>query len=364
MRAAFPYMGSIRLVLEPILRTLGADVVRAPEPGRVTLERGARLAPEMMCLPFKVTLGNMLWCVEHGADSLVYVSGAWSCRFGYYGRLQADILRGLGYRFELLELRRDQLLQIAKRVYGLSQGRFSRAVVRALQAFRLGWEKSVTIERAEELVRRVRPYVAEPAECEALLRRVQAEADRMMMPRELAGLRRGLARRFESLARNGRTRALRVKLVGESYCVLEPFVNFEVVRRLGEMGVEVEPFLTAHRWLGFHGARLGRLDLKRAKRAARPYWRCCTGGEDESSLGHLVLAAQQGFDGVIHIHPFACMPSTVVQPAMMRASRDYGIPLLSLSLDEHTAEAGFLTRLEAFVSLLEKRQQKKGLQHG
>ncbi|MEO0051530.1 MAG: 2-hydroxyacyl-CoA dehydratase, partial [candidate division WOR-3 bacterium] len=71
---------------------------------------------------------------------------------------------------------------------------------------------------------------------------------------------------------------------------------------------------------------------------------------------HLIMAARAGDDGVIHVHPFACMPSTVVQPALTAASRDYDIPFLSISVDEHTAEAGFLTRVEAFISLLERRK--------
>ncbi|MBM3315725.1 CoA protein activase, partial [candidate division WOR-3 bacterium] len=142
MRAAFPYMGDIRLVLQPMLETLGCEVVTPPDPTAETLARGARLAPELMCLPFKVTLGNMLWCAERGADTLVYVSGAWSCRFGYYGRLQADILRSLGFRFEVIELRHDELPRLARRVVSLSDGRPGRAVVRSLRAVRLGWAKS------------------------------------------------------------------------------------------------------------------------------------------------------------------------------------------------------------------------------
>jgi predicted nucleotide-binding protein (sugar kinase/HSP70/actin superfamily) len=40
-------------------------------------------------------------------------------------------------------------------------------------------------------------------------------------------------------------------------------------------------------------------------------------------------------------------------------SRDYDIPVLNISLDEHSGEAGFLTRVEAFIDLLERRRAKK-----
>ncbi|GFP22301.1 hypothetical protein HKBW3S06_01528, partial [Candidatus Hakubella thermalkaliphila] len=40
-------------------------------------------------------------------------------------------------------------------------------------------------------------------------------------------------------------------------------------------------------------------------------------------------------------------------------SRDYNIPVLNISLDEHSGEAGFLTRVEAFIDLLERRRVQR-----
>jgi predicted nucleotide-binding protein (sugar kinase/HSP70/actin superfamily) len=356
-------MGDIRLILEPILKTLGAEVVVPPEPNRETVALGARLAPETICLPFKVTLGNIVRALELGADTLVSVSGSWSCRFGYYGRLQADICRDLGYRFQLLELRRDRMGEIVKQIFRLSGGNPVRSLVRTFRAFRLGWFKATALERTYELFRQQLPFAGEPRECIRLKKQIVDEIARTDDVQKLAELRRTAGKRFSRLAGNGRDGCLRVKLIGESYCTIEPFVNFDIVTRLGELGVEVDPFLTGPRWLGFHGFRLNKREVRRAQYLAKEYWRYCVGGEDANSVGHLIMAARAGYDGVIHIHPFACMPSTVVQPALFAASRDYDIPLLSISIDEHTAETGFLTRVEAFVSLLERKQRgrfKKG----
>ncbi|MEO0005051.1 MAG: 2-hydroxyacyl-CoA dehydratase [candidate division WOR-3 bacterium] len=358
MRVAFPYMGDIRLVLEPILHELGAEVIIPPEPNRETVALGAQLAPETICLPFKVTLGNIIRALELGADTLVYVSGSWSCRFGYYGRVQADIVRDLGYKFQMLELRRDRMDEIARQIVKLSEGRFSRAVVRTVRALRLGWFKADTLERAYALARAKMPNALDPKECQNLLKNVLQEVDEVKSVGELRRLRRSLKERFASVKRNGKGSCLRIKLVGESYCVIEPLVNFDVINRLGEMGVWVDPFITGPRWLGFHGFRLRKKEVIQAQKVAQNYWRYCVGGEDANSVGHLILAAQAGYDGVLHIHPFACMPSTVVQPVLFKASRDYDIPLLSISIDEHTGETGFITRVEAFVSLLERRRRR------
>ena len=356
MKAAFPYMGTAPIALDALLRMLGAEVVLPPKPTRATLELGARLAPETMCVPFKITLGNMVRCLEAGADTLVYVTGSWSCRFGYYGRLQAQILRDEGFEFRLLELSHDRVPAIINEVRMLNHGRISSAVVNGLRALRAGWLKSTAVDEAEARCRQTMPAAKDPGACRRLLDAMLEEIRTAEKPAAVRRIRRSARVRFAALPANDRTRMPRVKLVGESYCVVEPFINFDVVARLGEMGVLADPFLTAHRWLGFHGFRLGKSEVRRMRALSAPYWRYCVGGEDQNSVGQLLLAAQDGFDGVIHVHPFGCMPGTVVQPTMARAARDTGIAYLPLSLDEHSSETGILTRLEAFVSLIEKRR--------
>jgi predicted nucleotide-binding protein (sugar kinase/HSP70/actin superfamily) len=355
MKAAFPYMGTAPIALDALIRGLGADVVLPPKPTRDVLELGSRLAPEMMCVPFKLTLGNMVRSLEAGADTLVYVSGSWSCRFGYYGRLQAEILRDLGYRFRLLELRHDNAGMTAKEIVRLSRRGHVGAVLRAARALRLGWLKSTAVEEVERCYRARLPLAVDPGECRQSLDGLLERIRRTDSPRGLLHLRGLAAGAFQRVAANGRRHVPRVRLVGESFCVVEPFINFDIVQRLGEMGVLADPFLTAHRWLGFHGFRMGRSEVTEMRRLSAPYWRYCVGGEDQNSVGHLLMAAERGYAGVIHVHPFGCMPGSVVQPTMVRAARDTGIAYLSLSLDEHASETGVLTRLEAFASLLEKR---------
>jgi predicted nucleotide-binding protein (sugar kinase/HSP70/actin superfamily) len=357
VKVAFPYMGTAPIALQALLRSFGAEVVLPLKPTRETVELGARLAPEMMCVPFKLTLGNMVRCLEAGADVLAYVTGSWSCRFGYYGRLQAQILRDEGFRFRLLELRHDRIPEIVREVISLNRGRMSSAVISGLRGLRIGWLKSTAVDEIEGQFRRTMPHVRDPGMCRRLQDGMLDEVRAAESPAAITRVRGSASRRFAALPTNGRTRTLRVKLVGESYCVVEPFINFDVIARMGEMGVLVDPFLTAHRWLGFHGFRLGKNEVRRMRALSAPYWRYCVGGEDQNSVGHLLLAAQRGFDGVIHVHPFGCMPGTVVQPTMAKAARDAGIAYLALSLDEHSSETGIVTRLEAFVSLLEKKRR-------
>ena len=42
-----------------------------------------------------------------------------------------------------------------------------------------------------------------------------------------------------------------------------------------------------------------------------------------------------------------------------RKAKEAGKPLLSLTIDEHTGEAGFITRLEAFIDMLYRKKRSK-----
>ena len=60
----------------------------------------------------------------------------------------------------------------------------------------------------------------------------------------------------------------------------------------------------------------------------------------------------KGYDGVVHILPFSCMPESVASATLVRVSRDYGIPVLTIHIDENTSPVRLTTQLEAFVDTL------------
>ncbi len=358
MRAAFPYMGSIHIPIAAIIRELGGAAVVPPPPDSEAVQTGVRLAPELMCIPFKVTLGNMVRCLDAGADTLVYTGGSWSCRYGYYGPLQYEILKEEGYQCRMLLLRRERLGVLVQTAVQLSNGSWARAAVRAARAVRLGWTKSSAVDRVEASWRRALPAAEDRRLCSRIHDRAMAAIDRTDRAARVRQVAQAACVRLDRLPRRRGTPPRRVRIIGESYCVIEPYITFDIVRRLGELGVEAQPFLTAHRWLGFHGLRLNKSEVVRARQAARRWWRHCVGGEDENSVGQFVLAAEDGYAGVIHVGPFGCMPGTVVQPTLARLSEELRMPYLAVSLDEHSSETGLLTRLEAFVSLLERRSNR------
>ena len=170
-----------------------------------------------------------------------------------------------------------------------------------------------------------------------------------------------LLRRFDALPVDDSHAPLRVGVVGDLYTMLEPFFNMDIERELGRLGVHVERSF----WLSDSlGDMLQEKVLHRGRkfrriRAAEPYLSRDIGGFARSTVGSAALFAQERVDGVIHLAPFSCTPEIMAHNALLTLRREYQVPILSLSFDEHTGRAGFLTRLEAFVDILERRRQRQ-----
>ena len=102
-KVSFPMVANYNSVVRYFVECgLDAQFIMPPKMTRRTLEIGSRYSPDYVCAPFKSTLGSMIDALEAGADTLVMTMGL--CRLGYYGELQEQIIRDLGYNFEMINL--------------------------------------------------------------------------------------------------------------------------------------------------------------------------------------------------------------------------------------------------------------------
>ena len=133
-----------------------------------------------------------------------------------------------------------------------------------------------------------------------------------------------------------------------------------IEKELGRLGVEV----LFERSLYHHIMHLLRIDpgFARSRRLAHRYLRECPGGEAIRTVGEAIHFTEGGLvDGIVHVFPFTCMPENMALEALQQLSADTGMPVLSLSFDEHTSRTGLLTRLEAFVDLVKRRKLGRSL---
>lgn len=365
MKAGFQHMGNLNITLRALLAQLGCEVVQGPKPNKKSLDMGVRYAPELVCLPFKVTLGDMFGALERGADTLLFIGGGdWSCRYGYYGRIQCSILRRLGFTFRSIFVGNQDIKSAISEILRLNHDSWTTALRNWTRGFAIAWHKSKLVDQVESLARISRPYEENKGECTRLSNTYFRKINNEYRVSRLRSMRKNIRDDFSNIRKKDAFVPLRIMLVGESYCVIEPSVNFDIIQHLGNLGVHVEPFLTVHRWLFYHAMRINEdhsLARKDAIALAQPVWAYNAGGEDQLSIAYTINAAKKGFDGVIHLMPFSCMPETAALPVFERVCKSYDIPFLNISLDEHTGVAGVYTRIEAYLDVLSQRRARRSM---
>jgi predicted nucleotide-binding protein (sugar kinase/HSP70/actin superfamily) len=358
MRVGFPHAGNVYIPIKTLLQELDVDFVVPPPTSNRTLSLGTKYSPEGACLPFKLTLGNLIEACELGADTLLQAQGFGVCRLGYYARTQEQILRDLGYDFEMVNFSVSEenkllgFLKMFKRV--ANNAPWSKVI----PAFRFGIAKLNTIDDIERVVQKVRPVEQVKGAANRLFKQALDRIDQVSDHASLKGVKRDYLERLNQIPKNPDANPLKIGVVGEIFVVLDPFSNMDLEVELGKLGVEVKRTISFSRWTRFSLFLnpLGVDEWKKVHQAAMPYLKRDVGGDGWESVGEKVLHAGE-YDGIIHVAPFTCLPEVIAQNIMPSTRED--IPVLTFLCDEQMGKAGMMTRLEAFVDLLERRRKQK-----
>jgi predicted nucleotide-binding protein (sugar kinase/HSP70/actin superfamily) len=360
MIVSFPHLGYAWVPLKTLFDKHGIPCVVPPRSSASALTLGVGHSPETACLPYKILLGNMIEGLEQGADTLITVGGQALCRLGYYARLHEATLRDLGFDFRMLvfDWQDTQITALARFVRSALGPHAPWGDVIASMVF--GFRQLRVMQALEDRVRYLRPRVSDAGGLAATWEHAGDEVSRAHTLEELRGVRRRLMATLDSVPLKRSADPTRVLLTGEFFLLVDAFASMEVEEELGRMGVDVERPASllgwARAWLFLEAVGLNR--AKRRRRAAWPYLRRDVSGDVLNSVGDIVLRRGQ-IDGVVHLMPLMCTPELVAQNVMPRLQRDYGLPVLSLVMDERVSRSAVLTRLEAFVDLLERRRQRQ-----
>lgn len=350
-RITFPHMGPYWVGFKHIGVESGAEVIVPPPITRRTIELGARYSPEFVCVPFKYTLGSLIEGIERGANVAIQACGG--CRFSYYAEVQDAILRDMGYEVEFISLQGggnllEVMMDFKRKV---TPERPLPLIARTfLRAFRMG-------EAIDEVTGRVRRDLAFEAEPGAL-KRIEAQflrdLDATTTPRQVAEVRRAALDALNRTELRRPERPLRVLVVGELYVVMEPYTSSRIEDELSANGIEVHRPLDLTTLIRHSIAY--RTHVPKMVAGAAPYLTTHIGAEGTESVARTLAAIRDGFDGVVHLKPFGCMPEVSAMAALQRISREHTFPILFVSCDAQSAEAGMRTRVEAFADMLRIRE--------
>jgi predicted nucleotide-binding protein (sugar kinase/HSP70/actin superfamily) len=149
-----------------------------------------------------------------------------------------------------------------------------------------------------------------------------------------------------------REKGMRVGVIGEYYTIMEPYSNHFIEKELAKMGAVVD------RWMNLsHSVLHSYRDVQ--KERIRGYAKYNMGATCMDTIDRALYCARHGYDGVIHVKSFGCTPEMDVIPVLQNISADFKMPIIYLSYDSQTSEAGIQTRLEAFYDMIVMRKNGK-----
>ena len=351
MRLGLPHLGRIYIPLRCLADRLGIDLVIPPPTSQRTLNLGVKYAPETACLPFKLTLGNLIEALELGADTTMMPGGPGPCRFGYYHKVQEAILRKLGYHFHMV----TQEGGIMHIINSLTNGAPLRKVI---VAFNFGIAKLKAVEELERMVHIIRAIEREKGSATRIYNEGCKAIDSVDDRQALNQTRQEYLQKLKNLPTVSFPKPLKIGITGEFFVVLDPFANMDVEIELGKLGVEVRRSIFVQDWVKFNPFLifLGLREKDRSHKAALPYLSRHVGGDGWQSVGEKVLHTKD-WDGMVHLEPFGCVPEIMARNIM--PSTKEKLPVLNIILDEHTGKAGMINRLEAFVDMILRRKKDK-----
>jgi len=339
-----------------LLNDLGNEVVVPPRPGKHTLNLGVKYAPEFACFPLKILLGTYLETAQAGADTIVTTGGVGPCRAGLYAQLHHKILQDLGCEIKMIVFEPPRLhpVNFICNMRALNKARLSiRSIITHIKQ---AWRKVKALDNVEKLSHVIRPREITRGSTTRVYRQVLNWIDEAYAINQIEEAEAAALAAINKIPQDPTRKVLKIGIVGEIYVLLEPASNLEIEETLGNLGVQVERSIFLTGWTRDNTWKETSEGIT-VKDAAAPYIPELLGGHGRDSVGNTVLYARRGFDGVIQLAPFTCIPEIVARTVLPRVSREHNIPFLTFFLDEQTGKAGMTTRIEAFIDLLRRRKQ-------
>ncbi len=378
-----PYMLDHGYVVAAAMRYYRVVAEPLPMADTLTLELGRKYTSGKECYPAIITTGDMVkkalssdFDPHRAAFFMADARGP--CRFGQYNRLHRIVLDELGLE-EVPILVLDQ------------SRNYQQHVTRVGSGFKLlAWRGLIIMDLMQKMLLERRPYEVNQGEADAVYQ--EGMQSLVGIVEEGGGGLELLARRirnaFDAIEVDKSVRKPRIGLVGEIFTRDNEFANDFIVRKLEALGAEcsLPPFeewldyIDYERrleyrfnwqWKRYAKQKLAELVQERAVEQLRrqfdgalehfgrelpaseivargnTYLIDGTGGEAILSLGRAVEYAEHGFNGVVNVIPFGCMPGTVASVLLHQFRSKHGLPVFNLIVDGNR-DPGQEIRLEAF----------------
>lgn len=144
---------------------------------------------------------------------------------------------------------------------------------------------------------------------------------------------------------SGHSTGKAIGLLGHPYSVSDPALNLDLIDRIRRYGYQVvtpNTWIDRQAWQTKPGKAFGCKDV---------HWDC--GQRLVDTAGYYLENPE--IEGIITVTFFGCGIDAFVEE-IYRSRLSQEKPYLTLTFDEHTGEAGLITRLEAFLDMMSRRK--------
>jgi len=302
---------------------LGIEIVLSDKTTKKTVANGSSLVVSETCLPVKVFAGHVLNLLDKGVDK-IFVPSIQSIAPKIYNcskiRGLPDLIRNVVKKdFTIIEATFDKseknqgLYEFLKELvepFGIKNER------KIKKASKVGWK----------VYNNFRVMTASGMDYKQAMN--YALQGKVFIPQEI------------------KEYPISIALVSHAYNIYDERVSMKIFDKLKAMDVKVYSSLQLTQEQMVEGINtLGQTI----------YW--ANEHEMTGCAGHYLK--DNKIDGIITLTAFGCGPDSLMVERITRKSKQFNKPLLNLTLDEHTGEAGFITRLEAFVDMLYRKKRAK-----
>lgn len=293
---------------------LGAQVIKSAHTNPLIIEQGVKLAVDEACFPVKVYYGHVKELAGKELD-YIFIPRVVSIEPRSYicpkfMGLPDMIKAGIGGLPEII----DMPIDLSKNDYKLQKD-----IVRVGKLFTCD----------QKVIKKAYQHgMQEMYMCKSLARQgyTLEEAIRLWEGEVLETLAEG---------------DLRIGVLGHGYSIYDDCMSMSLINRLRAMGARV-----------YLPECLPREEVEREARSMpkRIFW---TMGRKLVGCA-LHMEKRPDIDGVIYVSCFGCGPDSMIGEIIERKLSSK--PFMLITIDEHTAEGGLVTRLEAFCDMLRRRR--------
>lgn len=302
---------------------LGIKIVLSDMTTKQTMSRGSSLVVTETCLPIKVYIGHVLNLIDKGVDK-IFVPSIQSIAPKIYNcskiRGLPDLVRNVVKKdFTMIEATLDKseknqgIYEFLKEMvtpFGITD------MERIKKASKAGWR---TYNNFHIMSKSGMSY--KKAMNYALQGKVFIENQTKEYPISIA-------------------------LISHGYNIFDERVSMKIFDKLEKMDVKVYSSLQLSNEQMDDGIKALGQEM---------YW--ANEREMTGAAGHYLKDTK--IDGLITLTAFGCGPDSLMIERITRQAKRFNKPLLNLTVDEQTGEAGFITRLEAFVDMLFRKKRAK-----